>query len=56
MAKRALCWICVVLSNLVVVILMLRVVRFDNVFTGAILLLGPLIFTMPWLVIQRSED
>jgi len=53
--KKLVCGIALVLSNMVVLALLFRLVHFSNIFTFSILVLAPLFFTLPWVVILRKD-
>ncbi len=55
MVKKLVCIVLCLLSNLLVLSLCLRVLNFSNPFTALILVMAPMVFTLPWVVIMRKD-
>lgn len=53
--RRLVCLIALLLSNALVLLLCLKLLSFSNRFALAIVVLAPMIFSMPWLIIGQED-
>lgn len=53
--KRALVWTIIVVSNVLVLWLFARLLDNGNLWTSLMYVIGPLVFSLPWYVIQGKQ-